>query len=135
MSISDALVPVTSVGWTMTDSDGELTALPSVALDIAGRPDIADLARVHEMDGIGDIRTLATAAGDGGVRFDVVIMSPVKCHIAFVVSADDQPLLHDAAQRETLVLATGDPSVVDATWLAVYVERAALTAVLNSPNT
>lgn len=115
----------------MTESDGELTALPSVALDITGRPDIADLARVHAMDGIGDIRTLATRHS-GGVRFDVVVVSPVKCHIAFVVDAEFLPLLADAARRETLVLATGDPAAVDSTWLAVFIEEQALTTVIHS---
>ncbi len=131
-SLEDALIPVVSTGWTMSEIDGELHALPSVALDVAKRPDVEDLARVHATEGIGEIRTLATPAGGGNVRFDVVITSPVQCHLAFIVDDVHQAVLDEAAKQETLVLATGDPSIVGATWLAVNIDGDALQAVLAS---
>lgn len=132
VSISDLPppLPVQSVGWTMSEIDGQMMSLPSVALDTVGRADVADLARVHAIEGIGDIRTLATPA-EGGVRFDIVVVSPVRCHLSFVVSNEHRSILEHAAREESLVLATGDPSTVDETWLAVNIDGPALTAVLD----
>lgn len=127
--VLDALVPVDSVGWTMSEIDGDLVALPSVALDISERPDVADLSRVHAIEGVGDIRTLATRS-EGGVRFDVVLTSPVRCHLAFVISTEHEQILEHAAYQQTLVLATGDPTIVGATWLAVNIDGDALRAAL-----
>jgi len=131
-SVNDLPPPlrVLSSGWTMSEIDGEMVSLPSVALDTAGRADVADLARVHAMEGVGDIRTLATPAELGAVRFDVVVVTPVRCHLSFVVSAEHRPILEYAASESLLVLATGDPSVVGETWLAVNIDGPALTAVL-----
>ena len=52
-------VPVFTVldaGHTV-DSDG--TQLPTVAIDAADAPEVADLARVHAVEGVGDIHTRA----------------------------------------------------------------------------
>ncbi len=115
------LLPVTSFGWTLTESDAAERALPTVAVDVTDRPDVADLARVHALDGTGDVRTLATEHRDG-IRLDVVLNSPVRCHFAFVVPHTARDILDAAAAVGQLVIATGDPSVHGTTWLAVFID-------------
>ncbi len=117
----DHLLPVTSHGWTISETDGGSIALPTVALDVSDRPDVADLARVHATDGVGDVRTLATPHAEG-TRLDVVLTSPVRCHFAFVVPDDARELLSTAAAIGQLVLATGDPTTEEATWLSIFID-------------
>ena len=56
------------VGHTV-GADGELT--PTVVIDVEGYPQIADLARVHAVDGVGDVTTAA-------VRSDTTIIIGVR---------------------------------------------------------
>lgn len=70
-------------------TDTEL--LPAVMLDTTNRPDVADLARVHDLDGIGDLRCGFGACdlgdpGDWLVRFDVAVDHPVMCRFHAVIS-------------------------------------------------
>ena len=52
------VLEVLDVGTTI-ESTGE--RLPTVVVDASDHPEIADLARVHAVDGIGDIATEAAA--------------------------------------------------------------------------
>lgn len=81
-------VPAVSLGLVMAN-DTEL--LPAVLLDATTRPDVADLARVHDFDGIGDLRCGFGACDIGDpedwlVRFDVAVDHPVMCRFHTVVS-------------------------------------------------
>ncbi len=129
MAEPTALLPVTTAGWTMAEIDGELATLPTVELDVAGRPDVADLARVHAIEGIGDLRTLARRIPEG-IRFDVVLTRPVRCTLAFVVGPEHHAVLTSAAVGGSLVLATGNASAVGSTWLSVDLDRDALGRLL-----
>ena len=129
MAADLTLLPVTTAGWTLSEIDGDIVTLPTVELDVTGRPDVADLARVHAIEGIGDIRTLARRVDDG-IRFDVVLTRPVRCTLAFVVGPDRHEMLRSAAAMGSLVLATGDASSVGSTWLSVDLDREALGRLL-----
>ena len=52
------------VGHTIGD-DG--ATLPTVVIDVSEHPEIADLPRVHAIDGIGDVATAAVKTGDAVV--------------------------------------------------------------------
>lgn len=129
MTEPNDLLPVTTAGWTLSEIDGDLVTLPTVELDVTGRPDVRDLARVHAMEGIGDLRTLARRVDDG-IRFDVVLTRPVRCTLAFVVGPEHHQVLESAAASSCLVLATGDASATGSTWLSVDLDALALGRLL-----
>ena len=118
------ILPVLETG-AMIDAAGE--QLPTVVVDATGHPEIADLARVHAVEGIGDIATEAAAVpmGDGTWRFflAVIISSPVTC--AFVIEfalPADRRVLDEAAGAGRLVIATTPPERAELDqplWLAI----------------
>jgi len=128
------LLPVLDIGTTLA-SDGE--RLPTVVVDTTNHPQVADLARVHAIEGIGDISTeaLCVPVGDGhqlllGVRVSI----PVRCTFAlgFTLPAH-RPVLDDAATTEQLVIATTDPTRAgddQPHWLAITIDKDRLLAVL-----
>ena len=98
-------MPVLSTGVTV-DATGERH--PTVVVDASGRPEIGDLARVHAVEGIGDIATEAAAVpiGDGIWRFflAVIISSPVKCTFVLEFALpSDRHVLDEAAAAGRLV--------------------------------
>jgi hypothetical protein len=129
------ILPVLETG-TMIDSSGD--QLPTVVVDATGHPEIADLARVHAVEGIGDIATEAAAvpAGDGAWRFflAVIISSPVTC--AFVLEfalPSDRRVLDEAAAAGRLVIATTPPERAEfdqPLWLAIDLDRRSLVEAL-----
>jgi hypothetical protein len=64
------VLPVLDTGTTI-EATGD--RLPTVVVDARDHPEIADLARVHAVEGIGDIATEAAAvpevSDDGAWRF------------------------------------------------------------------
>jgi hypothetical protein len=113
------------------DADGQ--QLPTVVIDAAGLAEIADLARVHSVEGIGDIRTEAVRTEDLlllGIRVTV----PVRA--AFVVALDvrhHRDLLEDIVEHGSLVIAHTDPRYAAADqphWLAVDIDGASLAGCL-----
>ena len=131
------ILPVLDTGTTI-DATGE--QLPTVVIDASGHPEIVDLARVHAVEGIGDIATEATAVpvgDDGGSwRFflAVIIRTPVRC--AFVLEfalPADRRLLDEAAGAGHLVIATTPPerAVLDQPlWLAIDLDSRSLVDAL-----
>lgn len=131
------VLPVLDVGATI-ESTGE--QLPTVVVDASDHPAIADLARVHAVEGIGDIATEAAAVPDADVdgawRFflAVIIRSPVRC--AFVLEFSlpaHRALLDDAAEAGRLVIATTPPERAAAdhpVWLAIDLDHRALSDAL-----
>ena len=120
------------VGRTI-DSDGQL--LPTVVIDTTGSPEIADLARVHAVEGIGDIRTEAMRTDDQ-LLLGIRMTKPVRT--IFVVALDvrlPRPLLDDIIEYDSLVIAHTDPLLAAEDlpqWLAVDIDGASLARCLMS---
>ena len=131
------------------EHDGIQGFLPSRAMctdnaamvaDASDHPEIADLARVHAVEGIGDIATEAAAVPDGDVdgawRFflAVIISSPVRC--AFVLEfalPRHRQVLDEAAVAGRLVIATTPPERAELDrplWLAIDLDPHLLSDAL-----
>jgi len=130
---------------TGTTIDGDGGHWPTAVIDADGHPEILDLARVHAIEGIGDIATEAalldidaSSVVDGSAEqllaLSVRITSPVRAAfvVAFVLPAHREVL--DAAVGEGhLVIATTDPDRATADqplWLAIDLDRQSLADVL-----
>ena len=125
-------VDVLEVGITW-DVDG--TAYPTVVLDVAQRPDIADLPRVHALEGVGDIATRVALVGANAL-LTVTLTRPVRSEftVAFVLPDHAEVLAH-AAVSGSLLLATTPPSAAGdhPLWLAVDIDGPRLWASLTGP--
>jgi len=122
-------VAVLDAGITLAD-DG--TAYPTVVLDVAGRPDITDLARVHAIEGIGDLTTVLAMADDG-LYLTVSLTSPVLASFTIAFSVPEHlEVLEHAALTGNLLLATTAPSPDgdNPLWLAIDLEGRRLAALL-----
>lgn len=129
------ILPVLETG-AMIDATGQ--QLPTVVVDATGHPEIADLARVHAVEGIGDLATEAAAvpSGDGTWRFfvAVIISTPVRC--AFVLEfalPADRRVLDEAAAAGRLVIATTPPARAELDrplWLAIDLDPRSLAHAL-----
>lgn len=113
----------------MVDGDGR--QLPTVVIDATDAPEVSDLARVHAVEGVGDIRTEALRVGDQivlGIRMTV----PVRA--AFAIAIDrhrHRALLDDVIEQGALVIAHTDPqraAIERPQWLAIDIDGAALAA-------
>ncbi len=122
-------VDVLEVGITW-DEDG--TASPTVVLDVTRRPDIADLPRVHALEGVGDIATTLALVGSTAL-LTVTLTRPVRSEftVAFVLPDHAEVLAH-AALAGSLLLATTPPSAEGdhPLWLAVDLDGPRLWASL-----
>lgn len=118
------------VGMTV-GVDGALT--PTVVIDTSGHPEVADLARVHAVDGVGDVTTAAVRSAST-IVLGVRLTTPVVA--AFAVAFDagrHAAFLDDVAAAGVLTFATTDPATAAADeplWLAVDIDGEALRAVL-----
>ncbi|MEM9464967.1 MAG: hypothetical protein AAGA90_06325 [Actinomycetota bacterium] len=131
------LLLVQDLGFTVGD-DGSMT--PTAVLDVAGHPEIADLARVHAIDGIGDIRTTGrqvAGAGPGGAALfllGVSMTSPVTAAFALAFPLPEaRAFLLDAAEAGRLALATTATDTVEVdrpNWLAIDLDGSALRRAL-----
>ena len=116
---------------------------PTVVLDAAGHPEIADLARVHAIEGVGDVKTTGRqVAGAGPVGHDLFLLgvsmtSPVRAAFALALPLpESRDFLVDAAEVGRLALATTSIETVAADrpmWLAIDLDRSALLAALDRP--
>lgn len=139
MTGAEALPPLlraVDVGL-MIDVDG--TPRPTVHVDVADHPAIADLARVHAVEGIGDVRTRAQRLDDQTpvqLLLGVALHSPVRAAFAIeFVLPDHETFLLDVADAGLLTLATTDPHEAEIErplWLAVTIDGPALRAVVTA---
>lgn len=124
-------IDVLEVGVTWDESG---TAYPTVVLDVAERPDVADLPRVHALDGVGDISTALAVAGSSAM-LTVTLTRPVRTEftIGFVLPDHAEVLAH-AAVSGTLLLATTPPSAEGdhPLWLAIDIDGPSMVAVLTA---
>ena len=127
-----AVLLTIDVGTTVAD-DG--TTHPTVVVDATGHPEVADLARVHALDGVGDVHTLAVRSGRA-ILVGVRMSSPVRA--AFAIAFDRHihtQFLESVADAGSLTIATTDPrdAAVDRPWwLSIDIDGPALRHVLDS---
>jgi hypothetical protein len=126
---------VRSVG-TALGEDG--VTYPTALIDASGRPDVADLARVHAIEGVGDIttdaRVVGTPSGGTALLLGVALTKPVHCRFAVRFELPEhRVVLNDAATTDTIVLATEPPAGggVNPVWLALDLDGTALRRVLD----
>ena len=118
------------IGRTLVD---ENKWMPTVTIDVSQSPEVADLARVHAVEGIGDVSTHAIRQDDS-VVLGVQLTSPVRAIFAVSFSyVQHQEFLKDVAEAGALVFATTDVenAIEDQPlWLSVNIDGSALLETL-----
>lgn len=118
------------VGHTLLD---ENTWMPTVTIDVSQSPEVADLARVHAVEGIGDVSTHAIREDDT-VLVGVHLTSPVQAMFAVAFSYElHRDFLNEVADAGTLVFATTDTETAHEErplWLSVNIDGGALRQTL-----
>ena len=91
------------IGRTLSE---ENVWLPTVTIDVSHSPEIADLARVHAVEGIGDVSTHAIREDDA-IVVGVQLTSPVQAMFAVAFSyALHREFLEEVADAGSLIFAT-----------------------------
>ena len=118
------------IGHTLLD---ENTWMPTVTIDVSQSPEVADLARVHAVEGIGDVSTHAIRHDDR-VLVGVQLTSPVQATFAVAFSYElHQEFLKEVADAGSLVFATTDTESAHEDrplWLSVDIDGDALRQTL-----
>lgn len=119
------------IGRTLVD---ENVWMPTVTIDVSQSPAVADLARVHAVEGIGDVSTHAIRQDDS-VVIGVQLTSPVRAIFAVVFSyALHQEFLMEVADAGALIFATTVAETAHEEhplWLSVDIDGVALLQALN----
>ncbi len=121
-------------GLTLSAAGEEL---PTAVVDASGHPEVADLARVHAVEGVGKIATKAMCVPRGrGHLFllAVTVTSPVICTFVLQFSLPDQRrVLEEGARTGHLVIATTDPAKAGSekpNWLTINLDTELLLDAL-----
>ena len=119
------------IGRTLSD---ENVWLPTVTIDVSHSPEIADLARVHATEGIGDVSTHAIREDDT-IVIGVQLTSPVNAMFAVAFSyALHREFLEEVADAGSLTFATTDVEAAHEEhplWLSVDIDGDALRQTMN----
>ena len=120
------------IGRTLVD---ENKWMPTVTIDVSQSPEVADLARVHAVEGVGDVSTHAIRQDDS-VVLGVQMTSPVRAMFAVAFSyAQHREFLKDVAEAGALVFATTDVENAhddQPLWLSVDIDGGALLETLRN---
>ena len=120
------------IGRTLVD---ENKWMPTVTIDVSQSPEVADLARVHAVEGIGDVSTHAIRQDDA-VVLGVQLTSPVQAIFAVAFSyAQHREFLKDVAEAGALIFATTnvENAIEDQPlWLSVDIDGGALLETLRN---
>ena len=120
------------IGRTLVD---ENKWMPTVTIDVSQSPEVADLARVHAVEGIGDVSTHAIRQNDA-VVLGVQLTSPVQAIFAVAFSyVQHREFLKDVAEAGALIFATTDVenAIEDQPlWLSVDIDGSALLETLRN---
>ena len=118
------------IGHTLLD---ENTWMPTVTIDVSQSPAVADLARVHAVEGIGNVSTHAIREDDT-VLLGVQLTSPVQATFAVAFSYElHREFLNEVADAGSLVFATTDTEAAHEErplWLSVNIDGTALRQTL-----
>ncbi len=127
--MSVPLFVIQEVGYSLVDD----AWMPTVTFDVSQSPAVADLARVHAVEGIGDVSTHAIRQDDS-VVVGVQLASPVRAIFAVAFSyALHREFLKEVATVGTLILATTDTEVSREErplWLSIDIDGDALRQAL-----
>ena len=119
------------IGRTLSD---ENVWLPTVTIDVSQSPDVADLARVHAVEGIGDVSTHAIREDDT-IVVGVQLTSPVQAMFAVAFSyALHREFLEEVADTGSLIFATTEVEAAheeQPLWLSVDIDGDALRQSMN----
>ena len=114
------------IGRTLSD---ENVWLPTVTIDVSHSPEIADLARVHAVEGIGDVSTHAIREDDA-IVVGAQLTSPVQAMFAVAFSyALHREFLEEVADAGSLIFATTNVEAAHdehPLWLSVDIDGNAL---------
>jgi len=129
--VSVSLFIAKEIGHTLYN---ENVWMPTVTIDVSKSPEVADLARVHAVEGIGDVSTHAIRQDDA-VVVGVQLTSPVQAMFAVAFSyALHQEFLREVADAGSLIFATTDVDTAHENhplWLSVDIDGAALRQTMN----
>ena len=119
------------IGHTLIDGN---VWMPTVTIDVSQSPEVADLARVHAVEGIGDVSTHAIRQDDA-IVVGVQLTSPVQAMfaVAFIYSLHAE-FLNDVADAGSLIFATTDTGSAHEehpVWLSVDIDGAALRQIMH----
>ncbi len=113
---------------------GENVWMPTVTIDVSHFPEVADLARVHAVEGIGDVSTHAIRQDDT-IVVGVQLTSPVQAMFAVAFScALHREFLNEVADAKSLIFATTDTGSAheeQPLWLSVDIDGDALRQIMN----
>ena len=108
--------------------------MPTVTIDASQSPEVADLARVHAVEGIGDVSTHAIRQDDA-VVVGVQLTRPVQAVFAVAFSyAIHREFLNEVADAGSLIFATTDVQTAHEQrplWLSVDIDGNALRQTIN----
>jgi len=120
------------IGRTLVD---ENKWMPTVTIDVSQSPEVADLARVHAVEGVGDVSTHAIRQDDS-VVLGVQMTSPVRAMFAVAFSYEQhREFLKDVAEAGALIFATTDVENAredQPLWLSVDIDGGALLETLRN---
>ena len=129
--MSAPLFVAQEIGHTLVD---ENAWMPTVTIDVSQAPEVADLARVHAVEGIGDVSTHAIREGDA-VVIGVQLTSPVQAMFAVAFSYSlHVEFLNEVANAGSLIFATTDVNAAHEDrplWLSVDIDGDALRQIMN----
>ena len=118
------------IGHTLLNED---MWMPTVTIDVSQSPEVADLARVHAVEGIGDVSTHAIRQDDT-VLVGVQLTSPVQAMFVVAFSYElHREFLNEVADAGSLVFATTATETAQEDrplWLSVDIDGTALRQTL-----
>ena len=129
--VSVPLFVAQEIGRSLSD---ENVWLPTVTIDVSQAPEVADLARVHAVEGIGDVSTHAIRQDDA-IVVGVQLTSPVQAMFAVAFSyALHADFLKEVADAGSLIFATTEVEAAHEDrplWLSVDIDGDALRRTMN----
>ena len=129
--VSVPLFVAQEIGRTLSDGN---VWLPTVTIDVSQAPEVADLARVHAVEGVGDVSTHAIRLDDA-ILVGVQLTSPVQARFAVAFSYSlHAEFLNEVAEAESLIFATTDVEAAHEEhplWLSVDIDGDALRQTMN----
>ena len=129
--MSAPLFVAQEIGHTLVD---ENLWLPTVTIDVSQAPEVADLARVHAVEGIGDVSTHAIRQDDA-IVIGVQLTSPVQAMFAVAFSYSlHAEFLKAVADAGSLIFATTNAAAAHEEhplWLSVDIDGDALRQTMN----
>ena len=129
--MSAPLFVAQEIGHTLVD---ENVWMPTVTIDVSQAPEVADLARVHAVEGIGDVSTHAIRQDDA-IVIGVQLTSPVQAMFAVAFSYSlHAEFLKEVADAGSLIFATTEVEAAHEDrpiWLSVDIDGDALRQTMN----